>query len=330
MAKARDFIPALAFGHKIYPEDIAGMIGLPYVGNIFYVDPYAGSDTANSGTTQDDALATVAGAYAKCTSGKHDVVIIAPTGGTGRTTETAKITWAKRFTHLIGNAAPNGSNVRAGVSVVGDAGSTQGGGGFYVTENGCIFKNINFYSSSATAFVAFEMTGDYNYFENCHFQVQNATALDNAGAAACKLFKSSENTFVDCWFGSDTVLSTAANASLELIGDGTSGNARNIFRVCTFVRLCDAAAPFHVKIDAANDLDRFVLFQGCFFNNYVSGGTGITMTDAMSVHATPGGNVVLQNSISVGNTGWASDCTRVFVEPVYANTSTGLLVAANA
>ena len=330
MGKASNYIPALKYGHKIYPEDIAGMIGLPYVGDIFYVDPYAGSDTTNAGKRQNDALATVAAAYAKCTSGNHDVVLIVPSGGTGRTTETAKITWAKRFTHLIGNAAPNGSNVRAGISVVGDAGSTQGGGGFYLTENGCIFKNINFYSSSATAFVAFEMTGDYNYFENCHFQVQNATALDNAGAASCKMYTSSENTFVDCWFGSDTVASTAANANLELFGTGTSGNARNTFRGCTFVRLCDAAAPFHVKIDAANDLDRFVLFQGCFFNNYVSGGTGTTMTDAMSVHATPGGNVVLQNSISVGCTGWASDCTRVFVEPVYANSSTGLMTAASA
>jgi hypothetical protein len=144
------------------------------------------------------------------------------------------------------------------------------------------------------------------------------------------MYTSSENTFVNCWFGSDTVVTTGAGATLELLGTGTSGNARNTFRGCTFVRLCDAAAPFFVKIDAANDLDRFVLFQGCFFNNYVSGGTGATMTDAMSVHATPGGNVVLQNSISVGCTGWASNTTRVFVEPVYANTSTGLMVAANA
>ncbi|MCR4343332.1 MAG: hypothetical protein NUV44_01070 [Candidatus Scalindua sp.] len=328
--KARDYIPALKHGAKIMPEDLAGMIGLPSVGDIFYVDPSAGSDTANSGTSQDDALKTVGAAYAKATSGQHDVIIIAPTGGTGRTTETAKITWAKRFTHLIGSAAPNGSNVRAGMSVVADTGSTHGGAGFYLTENGCIFKNINFFNSSATAFVAFEMTGDYNYFENCHFQVQNATALDDAGAAACKLYTSSENTFVDCWFGSDTVLSTGANASLEFATDGVSGNARNTFRGCTFVRYCDAGAPFHVKADASQTVDRFVLFQGCFFNNYVSGGSGATMTDAMSVHATPGGNVVLQNSVSVGNTGWASNCTSVFVEPVYANTSTGLLVAANA
>ena len=37
--KYRDNAPALKFGAKIYPEDIAGMIGLPSVGNIWYVDP---------------------------------------------------------------------------------------------------------------------------------------------------------------------------------------------------------------------------------------------------------------------------------------------------
>ena len=101
---------------KVYPQHIAGMIGLPYVGNIFYVDPTAGSDTANSGTSQNDALATVFAAEDKCVSGQHDVVIIAPTGGTGRTTEASSIVWDKRFTHLIGSCAPSGVNNRAGMS----------------------------------------------------------------------------------------------------------------------------------------------------------------------------------------------------------------------
>ncbi|MCH8163443.1 MAG: hypothetical protein IIA99_05055, partial [Proteobacteria bacterium] len=76
--KLSDYLPALKYGAKIFPEDIAGMIGLPHVGEIIYVDPSAGSDTANSGTTQDDALKTVATAFGKATSGNHDVIIIAP------------------------------------------------------------------------------------------------------------------------------------------------------------------------------------------------------------------------------------------------------------
>src|SRR3990167_7569962 len=115
MGKARNYIPALAFGHKIMPEDLAGMIGLPYVGDIFYVDATAGSDTANSGTSQNNALATISAAYDKTATNQHDVVVIVPTGGTGRTAETTAITWANSRTHLIGNAAPVRQNVRAGM-----------------------------------------------------------------------------------------------------------------------------------------------------------------------------------------------------------------------
>ena len=31
---------------KVLPQHIAGMIGLPYVGKIFYVDPNSGNDTS--------------------------------------------------------------------------------------------------------------------------------------------------------------------------------------------------------------------------------------------------------------------------------------------
>src|SRR3990172_13438222 len=140
MGKARNYIPALAFGHKIMPEDLAGMIGLPYVGDIFYVDATAGSDTANSGTSQDDALATIAAAYDKTTNNNNDVVIIAPTGGTGRTAETTAITWSNSRTHLVGTAAPVKQNVRAGVGF-----ST--GGSLVIAGSGCIFKTLTFTNS---------------------------------------------------------------------------------------------------------------------------------------------------------------------------------------
>ena len=116
MLLARDYIPSVKLGGaKWLPNDIAGMLGLPTIGNIYYVDPYAGSDTANNGSTQNTALATVAAAYALCTAGNHDVVIISATGGTGRTNEPVAIDWAKKFTHLIGSAAPVGVAPRAGL-----------------------------------------------------------------------------------------------------------------------------------------------------------------------------------------------------------------------
>src|SRR3990167_4084154 len=92
----KNYSRGLMSGAKIYPEDLAGMIGLPHVGKVLYVDANSGSDN-NNGRRQSQAFDTVAAAYDVMTSGNHDVVIIAPSGGTGRTAETTAITWGKRF-----------------------------------------------------------------------------------------------------------------------------------------------------------------------------------------------------------------------------------------
>ncbi len=195
MKKLRDYVPALKYGAKIMPNDIAGMLGLPTIGSIFYVDPTAGSDTANSGNSQDDALATVAAAYALCTSGKNDVVIIAPTGGSGRTTEPTAITWGKRFTHLIGNGAPTGTNPRSGMNFTATGQTTTPQ--FVISENGCIFKNITFYQGVADSYGGVSLTGAYNYFEGCHFDgISHDTAGNSANGRDLVMTGAAENVFV--------------------------------------------------------------------------------------------------------------------------------------
>ena len=116
MGDASDFIPALRYGHKIMPQHLAGMIGLPRVGNIVYVDPSSGSDSA-SGRTFDDAYATVGAAYAAMTADNDDVMVICGTSSTGRTTETAAVAWNKRRTHLVGNGPARRINSRNGVGL---------------------------------------------------------------------------------------------------------------------------------------------------------------------------------------------------------------------
>ena len=73
MGKARDYIPALKFGHKIYPEDLA--IGNPW-SNYFYVDGDNGSDTANTGKSIDKAKVTIQAAVTAAVEG--DVIIVRP------------------------------------------------------------------------------------------------------------------------------------------------------------------------------------------------------------------------------------------------------------
>lgn len=295
----RNYIPALQYGAKILPQDLAGMVGLPYVGNIYYVDPNSGSDTANSGTSQDDALATVAAAYDKCVSGQHDTIIVAPTGGTGRTTETTAITWAKRFTHLIGSVAPIAQDARAGINFA--AGSS-----LTISQNGCLFKGITL-TGTADINVPVTLTGDYNSFIGVDFKGSlNDTTGDDAAARSLVITGADENYFGGCAIGSDTYTRSAANASLEMTG----GSARNKFEGCMFPIFADAATPVFFKAGSAADIDRFVWFKDCMFHNAVYS-SGTTLTVGMTLHAAVGGTVILDGCSVLGVTDWSSDYTAL-------------------
>jgi hypothetical protein len=297
MIKDRNIAPDAS----ISPSKIlggAGAYGLPHIGNVYYVDPYVGSDN-NDGKTHGNALATVAAAYAKCASGKHDVVLIAPTGGTGRTAETTAITWAKRFTHLIGSAAPLAQDARAGVGF-----ST--GGSLTISENGCVFKNLTFFSS-ADIDSTVTITGDYNSFIGCDFKgTSNATSINSTPWRALTITGGEENYFLGCTIGGDTYTRSAANASLEL----SSAATRNVFESCFFPIHTDDATTVFVLADSSADIDRFVWFKNCLFHNAIYSNS-TQMTDGMTIHATVGGSVILDGCSILGVDDWASDFTAV-------------------
>lgn len=265
MGAARDFIPALKYGHKIYPQDIAGMLSLPYVGNIYYVDPFAGSDSAG-GKRPSDALATVGAAYALTTSGHSDVVVLIPSGGTGRTAESTVITWANKFTHLIGNAAPTAQDARAGMNFSGATGTATSS--LSVTGNGCLFKNITL-TGTDDVNVPVSITGDYNSFLGVDFKgALNATSGDDTASRALVLTGAQENYFGGCTFGADTFMRSAANATVEF----ASASSRNVFDACRFIMAADAETPVHVLFADTNSVDRWLEFRDCawyaFYTNH--------------------------------------------------------------
>lgn len=301
------------------PEDIAGLVGLPYVGDIYYVDPFAGSDTANSGTSQDDALATVAAAYAKCTSGNHDVVIIAPTGGTGRTVETTAITWAKRFTHLIGSAAPTAQDARAGIGF-------DTGGSLVISENGCLFKNLTF-ASSADIDETVSITGSYNSFVGVDFKgTFNATSADSTPWRALNINGGQENYFVGCAFGSDTVTRGAANATLEL----ENAASRNVFEDCRFVMHADTVGTqTHVLLTGTNAIDRWIEFKNCSFYAFSTNNTQ-PVTACMNLSAqTATGHVLVTGFpfLSTGITDWEATASGRIQMQGFTNTANVIGIA---
>ena len=318
MGKARDYIPALKFGHKIYPEDLAGMLGIPHVGNVWYVDGTGGSDTTNSGTTQDDALATVYAAEEKCVSGQHDVVIIAPTGGTGRTSETKSIVWDKRFTHLIGSTAPVGVDNRAGMSFSSAATTPS----LTISNNGCIFKNLTIAQFNDVN-VMVSLTGNQNYFENVHFAgIGNATAGADTAARCVELEGAEENLFQSCVFGLDTVARSAANASVSQGGV----SPRNVYRDCDFNLFTSSADAFHFMVENNDAVQRYVKFIGCRFHNPDTA-SSTTLTANMNMFGVGlNGTVYLIDCWSKGATDWADSFTHLFLNMPLADTDEGGLM----
>jgi hypothetical protein len=303
MLKARNYFPPVKYGAKWDPSDIAGMIGLPYVGDIYYIDPTNGADT-NGGTSQNDAFKTLTAAYGRVTDNHHDVIVLTPGGvgsGTG-TVETAAITWSKNLVHLVGNVAPILFSSRARITC-----ATASVSPFItVSGSGNSFHNVQITTSANTGLVTMKITGSRNTFTNCHIGGSNATAFDTA--TACDIFLSggSENYFSDCVIGFDTISKTAACAAIIT----ETSAARNVFDSCIFPMAADAAAPFFLKVPE-HGLQTWIMFRGCsFINNTATGST--TMTDAISINADPQGCVVLQDCLKIGTTGWADTVAQVY------------------
>ena len=288
------------------PQDIAGMIGLPYIGNIYYVDPTNGADT-HGGTDESDAFKTFTAAYAALTDNNHDVIVIVP-GGTGSgtgTVETAAIVWSKNLCHLVGNVAGTPMSSRARITTATTALSPF----ITISGSGNSFHNVQFQSNAAANYILERVSGNRNYFENVHFANINATALSNSGACALELYGAQENYFVNCTIGDDTTTMSSTSANLRLTL-GTQTTARNVFDGCIFPMFTSASTNYFIKQPDTSGIDRFNLFRDCQFINAISS-TSTTITDAIAMAASPGGMLVLHNCLGVGMTGWADNLTNI-------------------
>lgn len=301
-------------------------VGQFITGKVFFVDPELGSDGSEG--TAERPMASIDAAYDKCVSGRGDCVVLkggptssATTGHTNRLSET--LVWAKHNTHLIGAGAPTMVGPRARIT------GPSSGGTFSplitISGSGCRFENITVFDDYTVDPVAINLTGQRNYFYNVNIQGMGAaTGGDDAAAASLKIDGGDENTFVNCMIGLDTVARSTTNAELELVGGAT----RNIFIDCFFSAFADNAGHLFVKIDGSTDIDRYVWFKNCTFYNAVES-TGTAMTQAMSVHNTCGGMVMLQQCFLIGATDWCeADNANVFSDAAAPTAGTsGIAIA---
>jgi len=293
-----------------YSEMVYQLGGVPILPNIpfgpnskvYFVDPANGS-AGNDGLTPDKAVASVATAYAKTTSGNNDTV--AMIGGATGDTLAETLVWANDYTHLVG--------ISSGLPGLGQRCRITGGATTDLTEvitwsgDGCEVRNVQI-SNWADADVdsgALTVSGDRNHFFNCMIAgMGHATPAARAGSYSLKL-TGSENFFERSSVGLQTVIRAAANA--EVVMTGTPSD--NKFWMCDFRSYSDTAGKLMFNIDG---LQRELQFREClFFNMSTNWSQDLTNAIDDDVATTHYINFVGPQTF-VGITGIADTVTYIF------------------
>lgn len=266
---------------------------------VYFVDPVNGSDS-NVGTSFKSPLALVSTAYGKCVTGRHDVVILL--AGTSACNETAAITWSKNLTHLIGLGAP--SHVAQRTRIVANA--TGLSPFITISGYGCIFKNLYIWQGQddAASLINVSVTGNRNYFENVHFAGGGHATQAVDGGMSLQISGGSENRFVDCTIGIDTISDGTGMAGLVVAATG--GAARNKFEGCMFRMYAGHAGAIFVELLGNSGLDRDLTFVNCIFENL--SGTAMTSAFAVAAGFDPANKrVLLKDCALIGATDWDSN-----------------------
>jgi hypothetical protein len=275
-------------------------------GTWYWVDPVNGS-ASNDGLAPvlnnagHGPLLTIAAAYAKTVDGHHDVVALLE--GASPTIETATITWANSYTHLIGFCAPVREGQRARITQLSTAtGVTHL---FTLSGSGCVWANVRIVQevNDATSLGVLNVTGERNYFYNVDFAggAHSASAIDTG--CSVRITGGSECVFDRCTFGLDTV--AWATGFAGLVFAATGGAARNTFRDCLFNAYAGNANAIFVELLGNSGIDRYQIFDRCIFQNL----SATAMTSAFAVAAGFDANnkrVLLRDCALIGATDWDS------------------------
>lgn len=267
----------------VYNPPLDTVIGSPdlldeqgWGGTRYYLDPTNGND-GNSGLARDDAFATLPAAYAAIPANLNNVLVYI--AGTSSITLSAAFTWAKSYTHFVGEAAP--SLVAQRARIFQSATATGLSPLFTVSASGCIFQDLYTFQgvNDATSLINWSVTGGRNFFNRIHFAGGGHATQAIDGGASLLLNGAEENYFLECTVGVDTIDAATGMMAMRLDGEAH----RNLFRSCVFrMRAGNSGAGFVEVVDATG-IDRDNTFDNCMFIN------NATATDMASAFVIPAG-----------------------------------------
>lgn len=272
---------------QILANQIASSVG-PVFGRVFVVVPTSDAQVKEDmmkeifvpdpdGTVR--FFTTLEAAYSAATSNADDVILLS-----GHSTHTVAngIAWSKSRIHVIGMDGGH-RLVQQGAKVQ----STSGVGDAYVIKVTGVrnsFENIKFIQgdTNAASLHVLEEGGEGSLFKNCSFVFGVVDNLDLTTATEV-LSGSDSATYINCLFGTETLLTSAARAVFTIDQVTSSQEFKsNILKDCIFMISSSDSDALLVKVAANTDVLFTNLFDNCRFMASVDSAGGAAITNAVA------------------------------------------------
>lgn len=252
-------------------------------------------------------------AYAAAESNNNDIILL---DANSTHVIADGIDWSKNRIHVIGMDGGD-RLVQQGAKVQNTAGVATA---YVIKVTGVrnSFRNVKFIQANteATALTVAQFGGEGNLYKNCSFVFGVADNLDETTAHEVVMGEDS-GTFINCTFGSDTLLTSADRSVMDIDQVTTSQECKsNILVDCVWMISTSEAAANLIRVRAASDVLFTNLFIRPIFMGSVDSAGGVAVTDAVeSIAGLVKGtiNLYLPGTFNCTNT-----CTTATAVEVYA------------
>lgn len=266
----------------------AVVAAVPTFGNVFIVS--SSSDSADNKVTRLQEVfkpeagvvrvfSSLSDAYDACTTNNNDVILL---DADSTHSLSAGIAWSKNRIHVIG--LDGGERlIQQGAKVQLATAATTA---YVIKVTGVrnSFRNVKFIqaATAGTGLTVLQEGGEGNLYKNCSFVFGVVNNL--GGTTAHEVLAGSDSaTFLNCTFGSDTLLTSAARSVFHIDQVTASQEFKsNVIQDCIFQISSSSSTAHFIRLDAVGDILFSNLFKRCSFVASVDSAGGAALAEVSS------------------------------------------------